>query len=131
MHPLRNIALVMFLGFFLSGCFGGGGKNHHVAKGFGDGVEYGEASWYGQPYHGRQTASGEKYNMNDLTAAHKTLPFGTKVKVTRLDSGDSVVVRINDRGPFVRGRIIDLSKEGAKEIDMVKDGIAEVKVEPI
>lgn len=131
MTQARNIAITLFLAFLLSGCFGGGGKNKHVEHGFHNGVEYGKASWYGKPYHGRQTASGEKYNMNDMTAAHRTLPFGTKVKVTRLDNGQSVVVRINDRGPFVRGRIIDLSRESAKRIDMVNDGIADVRVETI
>lgn len=132
MIRLRNIAIVAFLSFCLSGCLGfGGGKNKHVAHGAHGGVEYGIASWYGKPYHGRQTASGEKYNMNDLTAAHRTLPFGTKVRVTRLDTGQSVVVRINDRGPFVRGRVIDLSREGAKKIGMVNDGITDVRVEII
>mgnify|MGYP002624784961 FL=1 len=132
MTPLRNIALVVFLSFSLSGCIGfGGGGDKKFAHAMQGGVEYGEASWYGKPYHGRKTASGEKYNMNELTAAHRTLPFGTKVKVTRLDNGRSVVVRINDRGPFVRGRVIDLSREGAKKIDMVNDGIADVRVEII
>lgn len=132
MTQLRNITVVVFLGFCLSACIGfGGGKNHHVAREMRGGVEYGQASWYGKPYHGRQTASGEKYNMNDLTAAHRTLPFGTKVKVTRLDNGRSVVVRINDRGPFVRNRVIDLSRKSAQKIDMINDGIADVRVEII
>lgn len=75
------------------------------------------ASWYGGKFHGRTTASGEKYNMNALTAAHKTLPFGTKVKVTNKKNGKAVVVMINDRGPFVKGRVIDLSKAAHEKID--------------
>src|SRR5437870_1728049 len=81
----------------------------------GEGTEsQGLASWYGEDYHGRKTASGETYNMNALTAAHKTLPFDTRVRVTNVQAKKEVVVRINDRGPFVDGRIIDLSKEAAK-----------------
>src|SRR5258708_5054952 len=77
---------------------------------------YGLASWYGYPYHGRKTASGEVYDMNQLTAAHKTLPLGTRVEVTNQTNGKQVEVRINDRGPFVEGRVIDLSYAAAKEI---------------
>jgi len=89
----------------------------------------GEASWYGEQFHGNQTASGEVYNMHNHTAAHRTLPFGTRVRVTRVDNGRSVVVRINDRGPFVDDRIIDLSYGAAAEIGMVNDGLADVEVE--
>jgi rare lipoprotein A len=92
-------------------------------------VEKGLASWYGEPYHGRATASGEIYDMHRLTAAHRTLPFGTVVRVTRRDTGAAVEVRINDRGPFIAGRIIDLSFAGAKKIGLDVDGIAPVKVE--
>jgi len=80
--------------------------------------EEGLASWYGHPYHGRPTASGEIYNMYDLTAAHRTLPFGTEVRVHNLENGRDVEVRINDRGPFVEGRIIDLSYKAAQDIHM-------------
>lgn len=80
-------------------------------------AQAGMASWYGSKFHGRTTASGERYNMNALTAAHKSLPFGTKVKVTNQKNGKSVVVTINDRGPFVKGRAIDLSKAAHKKID--------------
>ena len=80
--------------------------------------EEGIASWYGRPYNGRRTASGQIYNMYAMTAAHRTLPFGTLVKVHDLENGHSVVVRINDRGPFVEGRIIDLSYAAAKAMDM-------------
>jgi rare lipoprotein A len=91
-------------------------------------TEKGLASWYGEPYHGRRTASGEIYNMHEMTAAHRTLPFGTVVKVTRRDTGANVKLRITDRGPFIKGRIIDLSFAGAKKIDLDIDGIAPVKV---
>jgi len=91
--------------------------------------EIGMASWYSAGFHGRPTASGEKYNHNDLTAAHPTLPMPTIVRVTRLDNGRSVVVRINDRGPFVPGRIIDLSKRAAEALDMTRVGVARVRVQ--
>lgn len=89
----------------------------------------GVASWYGPGFHGRTTANGERYNMNDLTAAHKSLKFGTRVKVTNQNNGLSVVVRINDRGPYVGKRIIDLSKSAAQAIDMIGPGTAAVTVE--
>ncbi|CAA6822502.1 MAG: Rare lipoprotein A precursor [uncultured Sulfurovum sp.] len=89
----------------------------------------GNGSWYGKKYHGRQTASGEPYNMYAYTAAHKTLAFGTMVKVTNLKNNRSVIVRINDRGPFVGGRIIDLSYMAAKELDYINDGVAKLKLE--
>jgi rare lipoprotein A len=94
-------------------------------------VESGIASWYGEPFHGRRTASGEVYDMYDLTAAHRSLPFATVVRVTRRDTGASVEVRINDRGPFIRGRIIDLSYTAARRLGLDIDGIAEVEVEVI
>ena len=84
------------------------------------------ASWYGPGFHGRKTASGERFNTGALTAAHKTLPFGTRVRVVNVNTGRSVVVRINDRGPFIRGRVIDLSKAAARAIGM--DGVARVKL---
>jgi len=96
-----------------------------AAKGF---REYGRASWYGEDFHGRRTSSGEVYDMYAMTAAHKTLPLGTQVRVSRLDNGRQVVVRINDRGPFVRGRVIDLSYAAARELDIVDPGTAEVEV---
>ncbi len=91
--------------------------------------QVGTASWYGEKYHGRKTANGEIFNMHKLTAAHRKLPLVTIVKVTNLKNRKSVVVRVNDRGPYIRGRIIDLSYAAAKEIEMVKDGIAKVKIE--
>jgi len=92
-------------------------------------VEQGYASWYGRKENGKETASGEKYRQSAMTAAHKTLPFDTEVRVTNLTNDRSVKVRINDRGPYVDGRIIDLSKAAARKIDMVKQGVAPVKVE--
>ena len=92
-------------------------------------VAEGVASWYGPPFHGRMTANGEVYNMNSLTAAHPTLPFDTRVRVTNKENNKQVVVRINDRGPFVDGRIIDLSKEAAKRLGMVNEGIVPVHLE--
>ena len=89
----------------------------------------GEASNYGRGFQGKTTANGEKFNKNDLTAAHPALPLGTKAKVTNLDNGKSVDVRINDRGPYVKGRDIDLSQGAAKELDINKKGIAPVKIE--
>lgn len=91
----------------------------------------GVASWYGPGFHGRLTANGERYDMYAMTAAHKTLQFGTKVKVTNHDNGKSVVVRINDRGPFVGGRVIDLSRSAADAIGMVGPGTAPVTVEVV
>lgn len=88
----------------------------------------GKASWYGKPFHGRKTSNGETYNMYSRTAAHKTLPMNTHLLVENLDNGKEMVVRINDRGPFVRGRIIDLSYTGAKELGVVKKGTARVRI---
>jgi rare lipoprotein A len=92
-------------------------------------VQTGVASWYGEEFHGRKTSSREVYDMNDLTAAHNTLPFGSMVMVTNLDNGRSVIVRINDRGPFVKNRIIDLSYAAARAIDMIGKGTAPVRIE--
>ncbi|WP_299403652.1 septal ring lytic transglycosylase RlpA family protein [Acaryochloris sp. IP29b_bin.148] len=89
----------------------------------------GEASWYGPGFHGNQTANGEIYNQNALTAAHKTLPFGTRVRVTNLYNGRSVVVRINDRGPFIPGRVIDLSQGAAQVIGVTSSGVAPVRMD--
>jgi rare lipoprotein A len=89
----------------------------------------GLASWYGGKFHGRLTSSGEIFDTNDMTAAHKTLPFGTIVKVTNQDNGKSALVKINDRGPFVEGRIIDLSRAAAERLDMVGQGVARVSLD--
>lgn len=89
-------------------------------------VQSGRASWYGPGFHGRRTASGETFNTNALTAAHRTLPFGTKVRVVNKKTGKSVIVRINDRGPYAHGRVIDLSKASAQAIGL--SGVASVTV---
>lgn len=87
------------------------------------------ASWYGPGFHGRLTANGEVYNQYELTAAHKSLPFGTRVRVTNLKNDRQVIVRINDRGPFIEGREIDLSYQAAAALGMVDDGLGRVKLE--
>jgi rare lipoprotein A len=94
-------------------------------------VMHGISSWYGPNFHGKYTSNGEVYNMHARTAAHKTWPMDTMVKVTNLQNGKSTVVRINDRGPFVRGRIIDCSYTAGREIGLDKMGIAKVKIEAI
>lgn len=91
--------------------------------------QIGTASFYSNKFNGNKTASGEIYRKSRLTAAHKTLPFGTQVKVTNLSNNRSVTVRVNDRGPFAKGRIIDLSRGAAKKLKMIKQGVAKVKIE--
>jgi rare lipoprotein A len=117
----------------LSGC----AKKHHISTAapappvppsIGS-SETGLASWYGHPYHGRAAANGEIYDMEKMTAAHRTLPFGTFVRVTNLTNAKSVDVRIIDRGPFVAGRIIDLSHAAAEVIEMIGPGVAQVRVD--
>lgn len=100
-----------------------------VALAHDGGTSAGMASWYGPGFHGRQTANGETFNMNELTAAHRSLPFGTKVRVTNEATNNSVVVRINDRGPFAHNRVIDLSKEAAEDIGILAAGVGRVKIE--
>ena len=89
-------------------------------------IEEGRASWYGPNFHGNLTANGERFDMRKLTAAHRTLPFNTVLKVKNLDNGKEVMVRINDRGPFAKNRIIDLSRRAATKIDMIGTGTARV-----
>jgi rare lipoprotein A len=89
----------------------------------------GVASWYGPGFHGKRTASGERFDQNDLTAAHRQLPLGAEVKVTNLENGRSITVAINDRGPYVGGRVIDLSKAAAQRLGIVEDGLAKVRLE--
>jgi len=91
--------------------------------------EIGVASWYGPPYHNRRGSNGEIYNMHALTAAHRTLPLGSIVRVTNLKTGDSTLVRITDRGPFIEGRILDLSLAAAKKVDVWQAGLARVRVD--
>lgn len=91
-------------------------------------IDQGLASWYGARFHGKRTASGEAFDMQELTAAHKTLPFGTRVRVRNLDNGQEVVVRVNDRGPFSPKRVIDLSHAAASALGMVSSGVVKVQV---
>lgn len=91
--------------------------------------QVGTASWYGPGFHGKRTASGERFDQNALTAAHRKLPLGSEVKVTNLDNGRSIVVEINDRGPYKKGRVIDLSKGAARKLGIVEDGLATVRIE--
>jgi rare lipoprotein A len=109
----------------------GGQKSGGTSSGGFSLVEQGDASYYADDFNGKKTANGETYNMNDLTAAHRTLPFNTKVKVTNTLNSKSVVVRINDRGPFKADRLIDLSLEAAKELDMIGPGTAKVQLEVV
>lgn len=102
-----------------------------VGEGNGAVIGSGIASWYGPNFHGKLTANGERYNMNDYTAAHKTLPFNTMVQVDNVENGKSVVVRINDRGPYVNNRIIDLSRKAAQRIDMIGSGTASVRLQVV
>jgi rare lipoprotein A len=92
-------------------------------------IETGLASWYGPPYHNRRGSNGEVYNMNAMTAAHRTFPLGSVVRVTNVKTGHSALVRITDRGPFIPGRILDLSRAAAQKVDVMQPGVAEVKVE--
>lgn len=91
--------------------------------------QVGEASFYGKGFHGKKTASGETFNQNELTAAHPTLPLGSEATVTNLETGKSVEVEINDRGPYAKGRDLDVSKAAAKKLEMTEDGVAPVKIE--
>lgn len=117
-EPMKN-AIILLLLFFVS-------ITNLNAQ-----IQSGKASFYADKFEGRTTASGEKYKHNKLTAAHKTLPFGTKVRVTNLANNKSVEVVVNDRGPYVDGRIIDLSKSAAEMLDFVNQGLAEVRMEVI
>lgn len=99
-----------------------------ITKSAGQKIEEGVASWYGPNFHGKLTANGEKYDMDGLTAAHRTLPFNTVLRVKNLDNGESVRVRINDRGPYAKDRIIDLSRKAARQIDMIGSGTANVEL---
>jgi rare lipoprotein A len=91
-------------------------------------IQTGIASWYGQDYHGSQTANGEIYDMESMTAAHKRLPFNTVVGVKNLENGKNAIVRINNRGPYVEGRVIDLSRKAAREIGIITVGLADVEL---
>lgn len=121
--PKPHIHALLLALLMLGGCAGQPRLEHVGAS------QEGVASYYGKKFHGRQTANGESFNMFAMTAAHPNLPFNTQVRVTHLASGRQVVVRINDRGPFIKGRIIDLSKGAAEKLGMIRSGIARVRVE--
>ena len=124
---MARILTCLLAAVLLNGCAGTSGDPAEVG-----GVAHSEtglASYYGHQYHGRTTANGEIYDENKLTAAHRTLPFGTRVRVTNEDNGNSVVLRVNDRGPFVDGRIIDVSWRAAQELDFVAQGLVKVRVD--
>jgi rare lipoprotein A len=141
----RHLFLVLFLFFGVAGCArkpasagipappvppaGSPAARNEGAVAPGSYVERGVASWYGAPFHGRQSSSGEIFDMNRFVAAHRTLPFGSVVRVTNLNNGKHTEVRIIDRGPFVADRLIDLSLAAAHAIDMVGTGIAPVRIE--
>jgi rare lipoprotein A len=125
---LKKSLLLLFLLIISTGCSGTPPERPaqtaaHKASG--------KASFYADKYHGRKTASGERFDQQAMTAAHRTLPFGTKVKVTNIRNGKSVIVRINDRGPFVRGRIIDLSRAAFSRIGNPAFGVIRVKIEVV
>lgn len=124
----KRYILIIFVLFFTSSCAILPEKIPLPTLKRGVVSERGTASWYGKDFHGRRTANGEIYNMYGNSAAHKTLPFGTVVSVENLDNGKTLTTRINDRGPFIRGRIIDLSYGAAKEIKMIGPGVARVRV---
>jgi rare lipoprotein A len=137
MKSIPFVAIVLCSAFILQGC----GITGRTASGSAEipskrttkvkdvnAIETGVASWYGPDFHGRQTANGEKYDMNGMTAAHRTLPFNTMVLVENLDNGKTVEVRINDRGPFAKNRIIDLSKAAASQVEMIGPGTARVRI---
>jgi rare lipoprotein A len=121
----KQIGIILFLALLVSAChrksiLGGTGKTV---------TEKGLASFYSDKFEGSETANGEIFHQSKYTAAHKKLPYGTMIKVTNLSNDKSVIVRINDRGPFVTGRIIDLSRSAALKIQMVDEGIVKVKIE--
>ena len=119
-----GLSSALLLGLFglLAGC---------STVGTGGVTQTGKASYYGDRHHGNKTASGERFDQHALTAAHRSLPFGTRVRVINLSNDKHVVVRINDRGPFVRGRIIDVSRAAAERLDMLRAGVVPVRLEPL
>ncbi|WP_372876442.1 septal ring lytic transglycosylase RlpA family protein [Pseudomonas sp.] len=122
--PIRNGLILATLLALLAGCASQGiDPEGYRAEG--------RASYYGARHHGKQTASGERFDQHALTAAHRSLPFGSRVRVTNLHNDKSVVVRINDRGPFVRGRIIDVSRQAAERLDMLRAGVVPVRVQQL
>lgn len=127
-----NLVCTALILTLLAGCSSTAKIHNEKTRGYAKSHELvGQASWYGKKYHGRLTASGERYNMRAYTAAHKTLPFGTVVRVTNTANSKTVEVKINDRGPFVKGRVIDLSQKSFEQIGSVKKGVVPIKIEII
>jgi len=118
---IKSIVLVLILSFFFS-------LSSFSVENY---PQYGNASWYGGPLHGKKTASGERFDMYSFTGAHRKLPFGTIIRVTNLRNGKEVYIKVNDRGPFVKGRIVDLSYAAAKAIGFNRRGVIRVKIEVI
>ncbi len=125
----RMASVVAVAAIILGGCTMAAGLESPAAAAGYD--RTGKASWYGKRYHGRTTASGVRFDMNAMTAAHRSLPFGTRVRVTNLANRRSVVVTINDSGPFAGGRIIDLSRRAAEILGMVRTGVVRVRVHTV
>jgi rare lipoprotein A len=132
--PIRRRSaayLAIILLATLAGCASAPDRPRVVSAPVPPGELSGLASWYGKPYHGRKTANGETYDMYDLTAAHRTLPFNARIRVESTDTGRHINVRINDRGPFVKGRVIDLSQGAAERLGMRAKGVARVRLIPL
>ena len=127
---LMVLSVVILSIFFATGCGTRGFRTNEIARPVGY-VQKGKACWYGEKFHGKPTASGEIFDMHKLTAAHRHLPFGTIVKVTNMNNSQSVLVKINDRGPFVSGRIVDLSYGAAKKVDMIQAGVVPCTLEVV
>jgi len=127
-HSLSTILIFVCLALTLSGCSGLARRVDTAGPGY---TETGKASFYAMKFQSRKTASGGLFDQSAFTAAHRTLPFGTKVKITNVRNGKSVIVRINDRGPFVRGRIIDLSRSAFSQIGNTSAGVIDVKLEVV
>ena len=133
-----TLAIILMIAFFLQSCgiarvsserpSPSVNSSSQPAENAGRILQEGVASWYGPNFHGKATANGEVFNMNDLTAAHRTLPFNTVVEVQNIENGQTVRVRINDRGPYVDNRVIDLSRRAARAIDMEDSGTANVQI---
>lgn len=126
MRHLTQLFCCILAALFLTGC-----AQNNLAPATSSNAIAGNASWYGKEFQHRRTTSGERYNMYAMTAAHRTLPLNTRVEVTNLKNGRTVVVRINDRGPFIKHRDIDLSYAAAKQLNMVSRGVAPVSIKVI
>jgi len=127
-HSLPTSLILVCIALTLSGCSGLARRVETAGPGY---QETGQASFYAMKFQSRPTASGERFDQSAYTAAHRKLPFGTKVKVTNVRTGKSVIVRINDRGPFVKGRIIDLSRSAFSKIGDTRAGVIDVKLEVV